>query len=80
MRSKKVKEDRTDSRTRNPRRSLIVKYQWNGTFSAEEEIPKGLFLPVLCNIRMCSATVAAIIIGVTKWKVKKRVRVAFPTE
>lgn len=63
-----------------PTTSLIVKYQWNGTLSDEELTPSGLFLPVLCNNRMCITTVKATIIGVIKWNVKKRVSVALFTE
>lgn len=64
----------------NPTKSLIVKYQWNGILSAEDTTPKGLLLPVLCNIKICITTVAATNIGATKWKVKNRVRVALFTE
>ena len=47
--------------------------------SDEEFTPRGLFLPVACNKKMCNPTSADAINGTKKWKVKKRVRVAFST-
>ena len=71
---------RAESMIQKPKTSLIVKYQWNGILSAEETTPSGLLLPVLCSMKICTTTVNATNNGTTKWKVKKRVRVALSTE
>ena len=42
-------------------------------------MPKGLFLPVACNKKICTPANAATTKGNTKCNTKKRVRVAFST-
>lgn len=65
--------------TKKPLKSLKVKYGWNEILSRLLEIPKGLLEPVWWRKRRCTIETPAIIKGITKWKAKKRVRVALST-
>jgi len=61
-----TKAERKRSRTRNPTTSLEVKYQWKGTLSELELMPRGLFEPVWCKKRRWITVRAATTNGMRK--------------
>lgn len=54
------------SKIRNPTRSLIEKYGWNGILSLSLFTPKGLFDPVWCKKTRCTNITAATMNGKIK--------------
>lgn len=65
--------------TKNPTKSLILKYGWKGILSPSILIPRGLFEPVWWRKRKWIITTAAIMKGIKKWNVKNRFNVALST-
>jgi len=60
--------------------SFMEKNGWNWILSVFEFIPVGLFEPVICSLIRWMITIPARIIGVIKWRVKNRERVAWLIE